>query len=74
MRQDSPALNGWSLYGVHMLLGYLMEVAARDGRPGHLGFLARNPAERENATRLGFKQCPRHKAISGVGTYMCFEP
>jgi hypothetical protein len=74
VRQDHPVSNAWSRYAVHILIGYLLQVAKQDGRPSHVGFLARNDQERELATRLGLKPCRRPRSVRGDGIYMCFAP
>ena len=73
LSQLSAHDNAMALFAAHTLLSYLLEVAAKDGRPGEIGFVPPNATQRDLAGAIGFAPCPRPSVVSGPGTYMCFR-
>jgi hypothetical protein len=75
LREDSPTANAWSVFAAHILIGYLLEIAARADRTDSetVEFLARNSAEEERAAAVGFKLCAGTGTIRGASRAMCFK-
>src|SRR5919106_5994888 len=67
-------LRAHSRFCGHILLAFLAEIGAKDGRGRKVGFLSENDQQERLASEFGFGRAPKPSAVSATGDYMLMEP
>lgn len=71
---DDAGLAGRGRLAAHLLLAYLAEVGAADGRGRRVAVIAGPGPDVEELRRYGFREAPRPSAFGRGGTYMEMAP
>jgi hypothetical protein len=71
---DDRDLRAHSRFCAHILLAFLAEIGAKDGRGLKIGFLSENEGREGLASEFGFDRAPKPSAVTATGDYMLMEP
>jgi hypothetical protein len=71
---DDHGLRAHSRFSAHLLLAFLAEIGAKDGRGRKIGFLSEHHQQERLASEFGFERAPKPTAVTATGDYMLMAP